>query len=123
MPLDTIISFENVPIFQKDNLVLTDVSFHVDKGEFLFIIGKTGTGKTKTLQVIAEQLSEKGVPVILMDLKGDLSGLAQPGEEKEVTFILGWFFPNLNQQEVEKGELLQLKDIKILKKRMNSFRE
>ncbi len=47
------------------------------------IAGATGTGKTKTLQVIAEQLSEKGVPVILMDLKGDLSGLAQPGEEKE----------------------------------------
>jgi DNA helicase HerA-like ATPase len=48
------------------------------------IAGATGTGKTKTLQVIAEQLSEKGVPVILMDLKGDLSGLAQPGEEKEL---------------------------------------
>jgi DNA helicase HerA-like ATPase len=47
------------------------------------IAGATGTGKTKTLQIIAEQLSEKGVPVILMDLKGDLSGLAQPGEEKE----------------------------------------
>ncbi len=47
------------------------------------IAGATGTGKTKTLQIIAEQLSESGVPVILMDLKGDLSGLAQPGEEKE----------------------------------------
>jgi DNA helicase HerA-like ATPase len=47
------------------------------------IAGATGTGKTKTLQIIAEQLSEKGIPVILMDLKGDLSGLAQPGEEKE----------------------------------------
>ncbi len=47
------------------------------------IAGATGTGKTKILQVIAEQLLEKGVPVILMDLKGDLSGLAQPGEEKE----------------------------------------
>ena len=47
------------------------------------IAGATGTGKTKSLQIIAEQLSEKGVPVILMDLKGDLSGLAQPGIEKE----------------------------------------
>jgi DNA helicase HerA-like ATPase len=47
------------------------------------IAGATGTGKTKTLQIIAEQLSEKGVPVILMDLKGDLSGLAQAGEAKE----------------------------------------
>ena len=50
------------------------------------IAGATGTGKTKTLQVIAEQLSENGVPVLLMDMKGDLSGLAQPGEAKD--FIL-----------------------------------
>ncbi|MDQ1297240.1 MAG: double-strand break repair helicase HerA and related ATPase, partial [Bacteroidota bacterium] len=46
------------------------------------IAGATGTGKTKTLQVIAEQLSEKGVPVLLMDVKGDLSGIAMPGVEK-----------------------------------------
>ncbi len=42
------------------------------------IAGATGTGKTKTLQVFAENLSEKGIPVLLMDVKGDLSGLAQP---------------------------------------------
>lgn len=42
------------------------------------IAGATGTGKTKTLQVLAENLSEKGVPVLLMDMKGDLSGIAQP---------------------------------------------
>jgi DNA helicase HerA-like ATPase len=46
------------------------------------IAGATGTGKTKTLQVISEQLSEKGVPVLLMDIKGDLSGIAMPGEAK-----------------------------------------
>ncbi|MEL4308183.1 helicase HerA-like domain-containing protein [Joostella sp. CR20] len=45
------------------------------------IAGATGTGKTKTLQILAENLSEKGIPVLLMDLKGDLSGLAQPGED------------------------------------------
>lgn len=44
------------------------------------IAGATGTGKTKTAQVIAEQLSAQGVPVLLMDLKGDLSGLAEKGE-------------------------------------------
>lgn len=43
------------------------------------IAGATGTGKTKSLQVMAEQLSAKGVPVLLMDLKGDLSGLAVAG--------------------------------------------
>ncbi|MFH4967110.1 helicase HerA-like domain-containing protein [Gaetbulibacter sp. M240] len=42
------------------------------------IAGATGTGKTKSLQVLAENLSERGVPVLLMDIKGDLSGLAQP---------------------------------------------
>ena len=44
------------------------------------IAGATGTGKTKTLQVLAEGLSEKGIPVLLMDIKGDLSGLAASGE-------------------------------------------
>ena len=43
------------------------------------IAGATGTGKTKTLQNLAERLSEKGVPVLLMDIKGDLSGLTQAG--------------------------------------------
>ena len=46
------------------------------------IAGATGTGKTKTLQLISEQLSEKGIPVLLMDVKGDLSGIAKPGEAK-----------------------------------------
>jgi uncharacterized protein len=45
------------------------------------ISGATGTGKTKTLQMIAEQLSEAGVPTLLMDIKGDLSGLAVAGSE------------------------------------------
>lgn len=43
------------------------------------IAGATGTGKTKTLQTITEGLSENGIPVILMDIKGDLSGLAAAG--------------------------------------------
>lgn len=40
------------------------------------IAGATGTGKTKTLQIIAEQLSQNGIPSLLMDIKGDLSGIA-----------------------------------------------
>jgi len=48
------------------------------------IAGATGTGKTKTLQVLAENLSDNGIPVLLMDIKGDLSGLAEssPGHPK-----------------------------------------
>ena len=45
------------------------------------IAGATGTGKTKTLQIVAEQLSRHGVPSLLMDIKGDLSGLAAPGKD------------------------------------------
>jgi DNA helicase HerA-like ATPase len=44
------------------------------------VAGATGTGKTTTLQVLAEGLSAAGVPVFVADLKGDLSGLSQPGE-------------------------------------------
>ncbi len=44
------------------------------------IAGATGTGKTKTLQIIAEQLSQHGVPSLLMDIKGDLSGIAAASE-------------------------------------------
>jgi hypothetical protein len=43
------------------------------------IAGATGTGKTKTLQMISEALSDASVPVLLMDIKGDLSGIAMPG--------------------------------------------
>jgi len=43
------------------------------------IAGATGTGKTVTLQVLAEQLSAQGVPVVLSDIKGDLTGLTTPG--------------------------------------------
>uniref|UniRef100_UPI001E3869CF helicase HerA-like domain-containing protein n=1 Tax=Streptomyces flavofungini TaxID=68200 RepID=UPI001E3869CF len=44
------------------------------------VAGATGTGKTKTLQLIAEQLSAQGVPVFLADIKGDVSGISAPGE-------------------------------------------
>ncbi len=44
------------------------------------IAGATGSGKTKTLQIIAEQLSKEGVPSLLMDIKGDLSGIAVPSD-------------------------------------------
>src|SRR6476659_8481225 len=47
------------------------------------VAGATGTGKTKTLQLIAEQLSAAGVPVFMPDIKGDLTGLAVPGEPND----------------------------------------
>jgi DNA helicase HerA-like ATPase len=65
--------FDGEPI--KDTLVKVPLETLNRHG---LIAGATGTGKTKSLQVMAEQLSEKGIPVLLMDLKGDLSGLAKP---------------------------------------------
>lgn len=47
------------------------------------IAGATGTGKTKTLQMLCEQLSDQSIPVLVMDIKGDLSGLAAAGTENE----------------------------------------
>jgi DNA helicase HerA-like ATPase len=45
------------------------------------IAGATGTGKTVSLQILAEEFSRRGVPVFLADVKGDLSGICQPGKE------------------------------------------
>ncbi len=47
------------------------------------VAGATGTGKTKTLQLMAEQISAAGVPVFAADVKGDLSGIASPGQPNE----------------------------------------
>ena len=47
------------------------------------IAGATGTGKTKTLQVISEVLSDNSIPVLLLDIKGDLSGIAAAGQEND----------------------------------------
>ncbi|WP_439663864.1 helicase HerA-like domain-containing protein [Lentzea sp. HUAS TT2] len=49
------------------------------------VAGATGTGKTKTLQLLAEQLSNNGVPVLMADVKGDLSGLSQQGADSDRT--------------------------------------
>ncbi|MVZ63064.1 helicase HerA-like domain-containing protein [Sphingobacterium humi] len=53
------------------------------------IAGATGTGKTRTLQLTAEQLSDAGVPVLMLDVKGDLSGLAEPGKTNDALIERG----------------------------------
>ncbi|MFC2115502.1 cell division ATP-binding protein FtsE [Bacteroidota bacterium] len=61
MSLDTIIRFENAAIFIKDHLVLSDVNFQVNKGEFVFLIGKVGSGKTSLIKTInAEHTLREG---------------------------------------------------------------
>jgi DNA helicase HerA-like ATPase len=65
---------------------LSDVQIRIPLGMLNrhgLVAGATGTGKTKTLQLLAEQLSAHGVPVFAADIKGDLSGLSVPGEGGE----------------------------------------
>jgi DNA helicase HerA-like ATPase len=47
------------------------------------ITGATGTGKTVSLQVLAERFSALGVPVFMADVKGDLAGMSQPGQARQ----------------------------------------
>ncbi len=63
-----------------DNLQALNLKYANRHG---LITGATGTGKTVTLQIIAEGLSEAGVPVFMSDVKGDLSGMSEAGVEKD----------------------------------------
>jgi cell division transport system ATP-binding protein len=56
MALDTIIQLENLAVFQKENLILSDVNISIEKGEFVYLIGKTGTGKTSLLKTLYADL-------------------------------------------------------------------
>jgi cell division transport system ATP-binding protein len=58
-PLDTIIEFTNCKIWQQDHLVLSDVNFKVDKGEFVYLVGKVGSGKTSLIKTINAQIPLK----------------------------------------------------------------
>ncbi|MBA7554811.1 Vitamin B12 import ATP-binding protein BtuD [subsurface metagenome] len=71
MKLSTIIEFQNCSIFQKDSLILSEVSLRVDKGEFVYLIGKVGTGKTSLIKTINVQLplNEGDAKVVGFDLR------------------------------------------------------
>ncbi|HXC04525.1 MAG TPA: ATP-binding cassette domain-containing protein [Bacteroidia bacterium] len=56
MTLDRSISLENVSVFQEHNLVLSDISFHIDKGELVYLLGKTGSGKSSLLKTLYSDL-------------------------------------------------------------------
>ncbi len=56
MALDTIIEFKNASIFQGDNLVLSDINLSIEKGHFIYLIGKVGSGKTSLIKTITAEL-------------------------------------------------------------------
>ncbi|MDG2449436.1 MAG: DUF853 family protein, partial [Saprospiraceae bacterium] len=81
-------------IFEGDSILLGGATYDEECQKELFvrlplqtlnrhglISGATGTGKTKTLQILTEQLSARGVPSLIMDIKGDLSGIAAEGND------------------------------------------
>lgn len=60
MEVDSVVSLNKVSIFQKNKLVLSDVSLNVNKGEFVYLIGKTGSGKSSLLQMLYAELPAQG---------------------------------------------------------------
>jgi cell division transport system ATP-binding protein len=67
MALDTVIALEKAAVEQKGNLVVTDVTLNIDKGEFVYLIGKTGSGKSSLLKVLYGELE-------LKNGKGNIAG-------------------------------------------------
>lgn len=59
MALDTIIDFINASLYQGNNLVLSEVNFSVEKGEFIYLIGKVGSGKTSLIKTITAEIELK----------------------------------------------------------------
>lgn len=81
MALDTIIQLEKASIFQKHNLVLTDVSLTIDKGEFVYLVGKTGSGKSSLLKTLY-------CDIALMQGEGHIAGYdLKKIKPKEIPFL------------------------------------
>jgi cell division transport system ATP-binding protein len=69
---ETIVTLSNVNIYQGQSLILQDVNFTVDKGEFVYLVGKTGTGKSSLLKTLYGELplKEGSANIVGYDLKG-----------------------------------------------------
>lgn len=81
MGLDTIIQLQGVSIFQQNNLVLNNINLSIDKGEFVYLIGRTGTGKSSLLKTLyGELLIQSGTGTIS---EFDLAKL----KEKDIPFL------------------------------------
>lgn len=81
MPLDTIIELQKASIFQKHNLVLTEVSLAIEKGEFVYLVGKTGSGKSSLLRTLYADIP-------LLQGEGSIAGYnLKKIKSKEIPFL------------------------------------
>ncbi len=81
MTMDTTISLRNANIFQHENLVLSNVNLHIEQGEFVYLIGKTGSGKSSLLKTLYADLP-------LREGEGDVVGYNLKNiETKEIPFL------------------------------------
>ena len=137
----SLIDYNNIDIYQEDNLVLKDVSFQVEEGEFIYIIGKVGSGKTSLLKTLyceldlykdAEKdeqkaevlgrdmltLKRKEVPALRRELGiifQDFKLLHEKSVRKNLEFVLkstGW----KNEQEINERIETTLSDVGLLDK-------
>ncbi|MDZ7737475.1 MAG: ATP-binding cassette domain-containing protein [Bacteroidales bacterium] len=128
MPLDTIISLKDCNIYQQDHLVLSGVNLDVKKGEFVYLIGKVGSGKTSLIKIINAQLPleegegmvagfdlgrlrKKDIPVLRRKLGivfQDFQLLTDRSVYSNLEFVLratGW--KNKNETDARIGQVLE----------------
>ena len=81
LPLDTIISFKDAKIYQQDHLVFSNVNLEIGRGEFVYLIGKVGSGKTSLVKTINGQIPLGDGEALVAGY--DLSGL----KRKEIPLL------------------------------------
>jgi cell division transport system ATP-binding protein len=121
---NTVIRLDNVDVYQQKHLVLTNVNLHIDKGEFVFLIGQTGSGKSSLLKIIygdlhissgeghaggydLKKLTEKDVPYLRRKLGivfQDFQLLTDRSVEDNLRFVMhatGWKDKNLIAERIK----------------------
>lgn len=109
MDIDSIVSLEGVSVFQRDSLILSEVSLRIHKSEFVYLVGKTGTGKSSLLKTLYADLP-------LREGKAEVAGFSIPElKRKEIPFLrrkIGIVFQDfqlLNDRSVNDNLLFVMK--------------